>query len=238
MCTLTWLPESDGYAIFFNRDEQRSRARAKPPGYFPHYDAIMPIDPQGGGTWLALHRSELTLCLLNHYKHEVTAATNSSFASRGKVIQKLLARPNLGRVFENLASIDLTRFQAFRLCVFPPGFSTSDSSITVHAWDGKQLTSTTLIQPLISSAVADVEVTASRKAAWKYLLSAGQVSEKQHLFYHASHVPTHGKLSVCMHRSDAKTRSLAHVQVGKKTQYSYLAGSPCRNNDWTRLQFP
>ena len=44
MCTLSWIRQLDGYHVFFNRDERRTRAAGLPP------------EPgeRGGVTWLAV----------------------------------------------------------------------------------------------------------------------------------------------------------------------------------------
>lgn len=69
MCTITWLTRDNGYELFFNRDELRSRQRAAPPQL--HQDSkiryLAPIDSDAGGTWISANQFGLSLCLLNNY---------------------------------------------------------------------------------------------------------------------------------------------------------------------------
>ena len=65
MCTLTYLLTDISYALFFNRDDQRSRLPAIPPKVNQNLNAIYPVDPQGEGTWFAVNQQGLTLALLN-----------------------------------------------------------------------------------------------------------------------------------------------------------------------------
>ena len=54
MCTLSWIPGQDGYALCFNRDERRTRAAASPPGLLAREGVqfIAPLDGEAGGTWV------------------------------------------------------------------------------------------------------------------------------------------------------------------------------------------
>lgn len=67
MCTVTYLPLNEGYILTTNRDEDPNRARAEEPG---RYDSdrpqiIYPRDPQGQGSWVAVHENGSARCLLN-----------------------------------------------------------------------------------------------------------------------------------------------------------------------------
>lgn len=56
MCSVTWSLSDTGYQVFFNRDEQRSRALALPPAIYDRQGVavMMPLDPQGQAVGLAL----------------------------------------------------------------------------------------------------------------------------------------------------------------------------------------
>ena len=67
MCTVTFIPSSTGLIITANRDEKRGRSRATPPA---HREAasgtlLCPGDPDGGGTWLAVHEDGHAVVFLN-----------------------------------------------------------------------------------------------------------------------------------------------------------------------------
>ena len=66
MCTLTIFPLGNGnHRLAFNRDEARSRAAATPPrrGYYGDREALLPIDPAGRGTWIAVNDAGLAMAL-------------------------------------------------------------------------------------------------------------------------------------------------------------------------------
>ena len=67
MCTVTWTRRPDGYSVFFNRDELRSRKEALPPRV--HDDGtvsyVAPEDGDFGGTWLSVNGAGVTIGLLN-----------------------------------------------------------------------------------------------------------------------------------------------------------------------------
>jgi hypothetical protein len=68
MCTLTIFPLGNGHhRLAFNRDEARSRSAATPPrwGCYGDREALLPIDPAGRGTWIAVNDAGLAMALLN-----------------------------------------------------------------------------------------------------------------------------------------------------------------------------
>ena len=75
MCTVTWRTRADGYDLFFNRDEHRARSTAQGPQTHsrPGARVIAPVDPDGGGTWLAANEHGLSHCLLNYYAADAAA---------------------------------------------------------------------------------------------------------------------------------------------------------------------
>ena len=84
MCTLSWKPTAEGYLLYFNRDEQRTRPHALPPAAHRHngVDFIAPIDAAHGGTWLLVNAHGLSIGLLNHYPATPMSPTKGC-ASRG-----------------------------------------------------------------------------------------------------------------------------------------------------------
>lgn len=88
MCSVTWSLSDTGYQVFFNRDEQRSRALALPPAIYDRQGVavMMPLDPQGQGSWISLNQFGLSLCLLNNYQGRVPDGT---LISRGLLLKSL-----------------------------------------------------------------------------------------------------------------------------------------------------
>lgn len=69
MCAVTWSAYSDGYDLFFNRDEAKSRGKARPPKVFKRQGVryIARIDSDAGSTWLAVNEYDLSIALANSY---------------------------------------------------------------------------------------------------------------------------------------------------------------------------
>ncbi|MFP4094197.1 MAG: NRDE family protein [Cyclobacteriaceae bacterium] len=67
MCTLTYLPTATGFIFTSNRDEDRERQQALFPSEAQSHTGklLMPLDPQGGGTWILLCENGEAACLLN-----------------------------------------------------------------------------------------------------------------------------------------------------------------------------
>ncbi len=67
MCTVTYLPLNEGFILTTNRDEDPHRARAEQPGRYnaDRPQVIFPRDPQGQGSWVAVHENGSARCLLN-----------------------------------------------------------------------------------------------------------------------------------------------------------------------------
>ncbi len=257
MCTLTWLLNDNGYEVFFNRDEQRSRPKAKLPVYDTVSESIFPIDPgpidsvidpdpinpgqivsRGKGTWIGVNKKGLSLCLLNNYQDGIKAGNGDNFTSRGVLIPKLIHLNTPENIIAALGEINLKVFQPFSLCIFPANLSIKNNRVFTWSWNGEVSTEGIAGQPVISSAVLLENVTRSRTDLFKQLGPQENITDDSLLSYHSSHKPEKGKFSVCMHRDDARTQSLSHIQVGKNISFGYHDGPPCKNNKWTKLFMP
>jgi len=69
MCTVTWLQRHEGYEVFCNRDELKTRKPALPPRLAECNGVryLAPIDNDGGGSWLGVNEFGVSLCLVNYY---------------------------------------------------------------------------------------------------------------------------------------------------------------------------
>lgn len=65
MCTLTYLPHGDDFAMASSRDEQRSRGAMVAPVLDAKWAACFPMDAASGGTWFLDKPGVLTLNVLN-----------------------------------------------------------------------------------------------------------------------------------------------------------------------------
>ena len=131
MCTVSllrapWIgeePEANPgelplFRLVANRDEQRSRPGALPPRLTRHerLDVLAPVDPLGGGTWIAASSAGLVFVLLNEYS-PAASADRAGLRSRGLVIPTLVGSESLGAVQERASNLDPESFLPFRLLV-------------------------------------------------------------------------------------------------------------------------
>lgn len=240
MCTLSWRLDGSTLDVFFNRDEQKSRVAARPAHFWPDYEAIFPVDPQGGGTWLAATTSGCVFALLNNYQatvkdSDICVEREIPLLSRGLVITMLLQEMGALKPFESqskpadlqpftiehcLKCLPLFAFKPFTLVCLSPSWQAF-----AFDWDGFQLTTTRPRSPVISSAVALRSVQAYRLSVYP----EGEATVGHLMQFHSSHEPSASAFSVCMHRDDAHTVSFSHVQVTlQNISFQYFAGSPCQ----------
>jgi len=224
MCTVSWLVENNDYHVFFNRDEQRSRSLAIPPQVIniEKTQALMPIDPDGNGSWISTNEFGLTLCLLNYYQG---SKPQGVLISRGLLLKSLSAFSTVESINQQLQKLSLYQYASFSLLAFGLNESGQVTQQTWQ-WDGKELIVIELMSPFTSSSVKFDEVSLSRLSLAKQLPTPLTVNAL--IEYHQSHEPEKGYLSVCMHRDDAKSVSFSHIHVGvDKTVFNYKNGSPC-----------
>lgn len=256
MCTVSWLLEANGYQLFFNRDEQRSRSIARPPQHHDYegISALMPVDPDGGGSWISVNEQGLSLCLLNFYQGRLP---DGVLKSRGQLLKSLSTLGSQQDISAELATINLRQYAPFTLLAFArvaSGTGSIEISSRGYQWDGVELTRLNISSPMTSSSVEFDSVSAARQQRFKGL--SENPGADQLLAYHQSHQfkDSHqpekslrpkkssdhqrlqngrlieGHQSVCMHRDDAHTVSFSHIEVSTdQVLFSYLDGSPCQH---------
>ncbi|QMV14683.1 NRDE family protein [Vibrio spartinae] len=234
MCSVSWLVDSDGYQVFFNRDEQKSRALALPPARLSINDTevLMPIDPVGQGSWISLNEFGMTLCLLNNYQGQVP---EGKLISRGQLLKTLSCEAGVKQVKRTFVALDLQHYAPFTLLAFDPSLSASCSEVMAFSWDGRHCTIAPTDSPLFSSGVDLENVLNYRNGLYQALTQADK-SFAQLLQFHTSHHPEHTHMSPCMHRDDAQTVSFTYVKVSALREensrdqvMAYVPGSPCRS---------
>lgn len=234
MCTISWLYDNNGYHIFFNRDEQRTRLKAEPAQVrdVAGCKGLFPVDPESGGTWVASNEYGLTFAILNYYQAPVEPTVKHS---RGQIIPSLLPAHNVVEAHKILKRVNLKGFAPFSLLCFSPlavsekKFSDPARRVQMLRWDGIKLEKLMHASPLVSSAVDYENVNAIRSELYRNMCAERAVLKPMDLYrYHATHEPVRGHLSVCMHREDARTVSFSHVSVGHHViAFTYLDSAPC-----------
>jgi len=174
MCTVSWLLANDGYQVFFNRDEQKGRALAHSPKYFNDLGVkyLMPVDPVGGGSWIAMNQAGLSICLLNYYQQ---TPPETELISRGLLVKSLISNTSLTKIRSALKKLHLHRYAAFTLLVFPSHLTAQIGDVYAVRWDGNELKTVTAVSPMVSSSVALSEVTNYREDHHNSILLQHQV---------------------------------------------------------------
>lgn len=218
MCTASWLIGPDGYDLLFNRDELRTRPPALPPrlGERKGMRYLAPLDPQGGGTWIAANESGLCLFLLNRRPDREPREPQ---ASRGLIPLALIDAAVIGEVGRRAGALDLGRYRPFTLGAMVPG-----GPPVVFAWTGEAFEPTDGRPPLVSSSVGDESLFAERRATYP----EEPLTLRKLLAYQRGHGFGPSAASVCMHRQDAQTVSFSRVRVaGDRVRLGYAPGAPC-----------
>ena len=117
MCTLTYLPKTNGFVLGNSRDVEASRGNSVPPRQYLLSDGTIAIyakDRQSEGTWFATSEKGITVCLLNGglVKHQKAPSYRKS---RGLIPLEYLAAGNLDSFIENY---DFDGIEPFTLVVF------------------------------------------------------------------------------------------------------------------------
>ena len=112
MCTVSWFREGNGYQVFCNRDERRSRGPAHAPSIVESggIRQIYPVDPEGGGSWVGVNEYGVSLCLLNHYPANFRDPGETGI-SRGLLLIALLEARSLAEVISRVAGAQLSRYR-------------------------------------------------------------------------------------------------------------------------------
>lgn len=217
MCTLTIVNRAHepdaGLRVLFNRDEQRTRGPALPPSIVTagEISAIMPVDPDSGGTWIAANSAGLFSCLLNATPPGGTRHPPGR-RSRGEIVPLLAACRSLDAAAALLDRIDPARYPPFRLLIL------HEQRLVVAASDGRALTADSawpLTRPvmLTSSGLGDHLVERPRRELFEQMFAPpADVLAAQRAFHDHSW-PGRSHLSVNMSRDDARTVSQTLVDL-------------------------
>ncbi len=130
MCTVSYVPTSNGYFLTSNRDEKQSRSKALLPKKYNINNTILlyPKDADAGGTWIALKENGDALCLLNGAFESFTPSENFTF-SRGKILLQIAYSHNMLEAFNE---INLQNTAPFTLILI------TNYKLLECRWDGKQ----------------------------------------------------------------------------------------------------
>jgi hypothetical protein len=221
MCTLSVLrrpePVDTGDAddaplgrVNFNRDERRTRPPALPPHQhiYDNHAAIHPIDPLGGGTWIAVSFAGLVFALLNGYSD--SDSRTRAVKSRGLIIPALLSADTLDAATTRVQTIVPGEFLSFRLVMV------GDDGAREAVSDGRQLDWRDVHEGEAwmrsSSSIRPEIVLPHRSAMFQHDVGSSRSASAQDRF-HLTRNATDPALGVLMERADAWTVSVTTVEV-------------------------
>jgi hypothetical protein len=213
------------FRLVANRDEQRSRPAALPPRLTRHdgLDVLAPVDPLGGGTWIAASSAGLAFVLLNEYR-PAASANRGGLRSRGLVIPTLVASESLAVAEERASHLDPQSFLPFRLLVV------DRRRLVEVVADGRTLAfsirDAASRRVLRSSSLVDQpRARACRTALFGHIVT-GPSRWAQDAFHRATW-PGDEALGVRMSREDACTVSVTTVEVFEdRISMIYSASAP------------
>ena len=234
MCTLTVVPLPGGRVrVGFNRDERRDRPAGLPPRRWRvgSRTAVLPVDPQSGGTWLAATDAGLVLALLNVTPDR--PAPRAAARSRGEVIPALLGCDSPADAVDAVGRVlDYRDFAPFRLVLVGSGVAAD------VRWDGSgAMVVNRLVggSPLLytSSGLGDRLVEGVRRELFADAFAgppAGWAAAQDR--FHRQPLVGREHLGVNMARADARTVSYAVVAVGDDgAEFAYHPDAPDRAAD-------
>lgn len=235
MCTLSIIPiprgaGAVGLRLVINRDESDQRPAALPPQWIklrssvPHARAIWPIDPVGGGTWVAGTSAGLALAILNR-NLEPKPILPQGLASRGTIIPLIAHAGTVQDAAQLLRAMNLDQFAPFRLVLSQSDGATVRASVCT--WDRRSLTlqETTAPVCVASSGLGDSLVQARLPLFEREVIAARDedVCAAQDAF-HAHQWPEHPERSVLMRRPGYRTVSVTTLEVmGVDVSMTYRA---------------
>lgn len=217
MCSLSWIRAGGTLHVVMNRDERRSRAAARPPRRWVAREVpfTAPLDPEGGGTWIAVRDSGVVIALLNHHPVAPPAvASVPARPSRGQLVATLAGEAGVPDV-RRLRAAGLGGFAPFRLFVAGPR-----TPPRVFTWDGSRL-SHRRPEPalgfLTSSSWNPRAVVPARRARFRAFArqhGGRPTPEALARFHQDADDPRGSAWAIRMARDDARTVSTTVVDAG------------------------
>lgn len=208
MCTVSLVDAGDRLRVLCNRDERHARAEARPPVVRRTAAGLsmFPIDPQGGGTWIAANDAGLVVAVLNG-----DGPPLPSSHSRGRLVLEMLGCTTLTDA--------LLRADHLRRPWSPHRLIVADTRRVLELQIGEEavdVSAYALTAPLLftSSSLGRQAVEPVRRQLFDHFMrGAADALDAQDAF-HRHRWPARPHVSVHMHRHDAATQSVTAVDVG------------------------
>ncbi|MDQ8185144.1 NRDE family protein [Pelagicoccus sp. SDUM812002] len=223
MCTATWSVGGGNLSLYFNRDERKSRSEAVPPVVMDLDGTrlIAAIDPDGGGTWLAINEYGLCVFLLNNYGSEAQLAeVPINPRSRGNLPITLASCSSRSKARAKLEEESFGCYRPFLVAI------ADAEGIDFYSWSGKAFRASPPESGFVTtSSYRTDEIQKYRELRYKDLLggkSALGPEDMKRLHIGTPH--SDAAFNPMMLRRDSRTRSVSHITVDDEhVSYHYQA---------------
>jgi hypothetical protein len=174
-----------------------------------------PLDPEGGGTWIAVRDSGVVIALLNHHPaRPIAASAGTAQPSRGRLVAMLAGEAGVPDA-RRLRAAGLQEFAPFRLFVAGPR-----TPPRVFTWDGSRLSHRRpdpALGFLTSSSWNPRAVIPARRARFRAFArrhGGRPTGEALARFHRDADDPRGGAWAIRMTRDDARTVSTTVIEAG------------------------
>ncbi len=225
MCTVTFIPTTDGFYFTSNRDEKASR-ETTPPMYHNVGDMelLFPKDVKAGGTWFAVNKEGRAACLLNGaFVNHTKLDTHTK--SRGQILLESFYYPTAMAFSE---AIKLENVEPFTLILVAYSSGIVNQFIEFR-WDGEkkhlQQLSSNLPYIWSSATLYAAEIQNKRAALFTSWLEKNRSSkDKDILNFHFNKHGLKNEEAIFMSREgDLKTISISQLVVdAEKNSFNYI----------------
>jgi uncharacterized protein with NRDE domain len=223
----TWRAEPLLLRVACNRDERLTRHTGLAPTLWKTgpSSVVMPIDPDSGGTWIAVNDMGVVFAILNANPDPIDGpaeAGHCGHLSRGLIIPSLVSGTTVSEALRRAQALRADRYAPFRLLLF-------DRYQLVECWPeaGRIRHRRSFLYGAVmrtSSGLGDAVVARPRRALFNRVLRDPVDPLDAQDRFHEHTWPGREEVSVNMRRADARTVSHTIVEVGLHTiSMSYRA---------------
>lgn len=222
MCTVSFIRQENQIIITSNRDEQVSRktAIAPKPYLIRQQEIIFPKDPEGGGTWFAIHPTRCVVVVLLNGAEEAHRSNPPYRRSRGQIVLELITEENSHAAWQ---TIDLENIEPFTIVLY------EQNQLFQLRWNGTHKESKMLNtqQPYIwSSSTLYKKETRGKRQNWfdEFVKKTTDLSSQSILDFHQFTKANDSENGLKINRNNVmKTLSICQVVlVNKNILVSYL----------------
>ncbi|MEM7739149.1 MAG: NRDE family protein, partial [Deinococcota bacterium] len=193
------------------------RMPSLPPQYhhLNHLEAIFPVDPEGGGTWVGANTAGIAVSLLNNYPEYHPPVGIK--CSRGQLVTQLLSSENLEQAVRTLAEQDLRAYGSCTLVGVQLGTQPQPQAYAL-TWDGQQTRLEVVSTPQLwaSSGTYHAKANQHRQGLFETWCQQHPVATFENLSrFHVTRNDDESELGVLMYGPAARTVSLTAVHVAE-----------------------